>query len=812
MNDETTFSSCPAHSEIAIGAEDLVELDAGELRRRQIVDLASGPQRDSMLMLVESLADADWRVRRAAAAALAGDGEADPSALLCSLLASENAGERNAAIKALIKRGSSSVAALLGELESHDQDVRNFACVALGQIGDSAAIEALCGVASDDPDDNVRYMAIEALGRIGDSRAAASLIAHLNDDPSLAAAAAEALGLIGGPDALLALIDSLGETPVGLVAAESLGMLDDPRALIPLVRTACICGPMVGVPALCSVGQIVGISPDGDAAIIEIIRPIVRKMATPELVQSLSLALEQSGETRECALHAAVWLGLPGLAKSVCLAADTPEHAPLAVDYLTQDLESARDHIASAARSPRPSVRAVAALAIGRAGDENDLPTLLALLADANQSVCIAAINALGRVGGAAEAPRLVEFLRSSIDEVAFAAADALGAIGMTGLLDQLIELAEDGGPEVRRAVARAFSAAKLDSDDEDVTRCLLTLARDPEPRVRSEVAAGLGRATNVDTVSALLVLSLDEDREVRLSAIRTLGRRHEPAARRALRGATADESRSIRAAATRGLTADLAPQDVPLALSLLHDPDPGTVIAALSGLARSGDSGTTQAIVGLCDHESADVREAVLRAIAACEPEVARELAAVVLSRTEPAWNVRLAAVEALVGCDGGGGARALIERSLRDSEPMVREAAIAAIPTAFGAQAAETLIELLRDPRMDSHARQALEAMGPAAASPLVKAFGSLEGKSRRAATIALGTMNSAEACGVLKEILRGQDAEDRWSATMAIVTCGCAPGAEAVQALSNGADETVLAVLSAVTGGCEHAQEQR
>jgi len=805
MSDELIFSSCPAAGEIAIGADDLVELDEGEVRRRRVEELAASGGGISVLMLVESLADPDWRVRRAAASALGGDSETDPSALLCGLLASEDAGERNAAIKALIKRGADSVPALLRELDSADPDVRNFACVALGQIGDRRATSALLRVAESDTDDNVRYMAIEALGRVRDERAIEPLIAHLDGDSWLAAVAAEALGRIGGVAALNALIAKLAEDPVGLVAAEALGGLEDARALLPLVRAASTCSPVLGVPALCAIGRITKAASEESAAVVGIIRPAAREYGTPELVASLTMALTERGDARECALRAAVWLGLPELAPSVCMAAETPEHAPLAVEFLADDLDAVRDHIAAASVNACPSVRAAAAMAIAAAGDERDLPIVTRLLEDQNQSVCIAAIKALARLGGPGEAPRLASLLSSGLDEVAFAAADALGALGASGfegLGGRLATLAEEGGPVVRRAVARAFSAARLDSDDPDVARCLLTLARDPEPRVRAEVAAALSYAQTMDTVSALLVLSLDEDREVRLAAIRMLGRREESAARRALRGATADESRSIRAAAARGLTSMPVPEDIALVMSLLLDSDPGTVISALGGLTRSGLPGMAQAIVRLFDHESDDVREATLRALTVSDPETARELAAVVLSGAEPAWSVRLAAIEALIGCDGAGGARALIERALRDTEPMV---AVAAVPGAFGPAAPEKLIELLRDPGLSEAARRALEAMGPVAAWPLAEAYQTLEGPSRRAAIRVLGTMNTPESCTSLKEIIARGDPEDRWNAAMAITTCGCWVGRD-WESLNDGAmEETVSAILTAVSRGC-------
>ncbi|MDZ4179817.1 MAG: HEAT repeat domain-containing protein, partial [Coriobacteriia bacterium] len=222
----------------------------------------------------------------------------------------------------------------------------------------------------------------------------------------------------------------------------------------------------------------------------------------------------------------------------------------------------------------------------------------------------------------------------------------------------------------------------------------------------------------------------------------------------------------------------------------------------------RGKAPGGTQAIVRMHDHESADVREAVLRAIAARDPEAARELAAVVLSRSEPAWNVRLAAVETLIGCDGTGGARSIIERCLGDEEPLVREAAVIAIPAAFGPDAAATLVRLLEEPLLRTPARHALESMGPEAAHAIVAALDQLSSSARQAASFALGTMHTTEACSALEAMLNTGDAEDRWNATLTIVTCGCVPAESLVETLPDGVDETVIIVLQAAARRCSCA----
>lgn len=804
MHDDTVYTSSAAAAEIAIGADDLIELDAGELRRREIEAVAQNMTAACVPQVVEALSDSDWRVRRAAAAALACDEEAEVAEVLCSLLESEDPGERNAAIKALIKRGADSVPALLGALGSDDADARNFACVALGRIGDTRAVGGLTTISLEDTDSNVRYVAIEALGHIGDERAVDSLITQLDGDPWLASISAEALGSIGGLRALEALVGKLADDPVGLVAADALGNIGDPRALLPLSHAAAKFTPLVGVPAVCSMGDTVASANSTDAAVavVELLRGTAQEIATENTIASLNRALREGGDATESALHAAVWLGMPELAESVCVAANEPEYAHLAVDYLVQDLDAVREQLRAASESSNPSMRTVAAMAIERAGNEDDLEIIIKLVNDDNQSVSIAAARALALIGDPSSAQELMDSLESGIDEIAFTAADALGKIGLEPVLPRLVELAESGNPVVRRAVARAFSAAMTDGAEEGIAQCLLTLARDPNPRVRAEITVALGSATSNETISALLVLSLDEDRDVRLSAIRTLSRRSEPAAHRALRGATADESRSIRAAAARGLFSRLAEEDIELALTLLHDPDPGTVIATATGLVQSGRSEAIQAVVRLSDHESDDVRAAVLRAMSDADPEITRELAAVVLSRNEPAWNVRLAAAEALVGCDESTGARAIVEQTLADIEPMIREAAVASVPDAFGDSAVEVLIGLLEDPLLQDEARHALEAMGSKASPALSTALGALEGNARRLGTFALGTMQTNESCFALEKLLASDDPEDTWNAAMAIVTCGCCPD---MRILEQQGDETVVTVLRATEGRC-------
>ena len=160
------------------------------------------------------------------------------------------------------------VRGLIRLLKHRDLDVQYGAAEALGEIGDSGAVEPLIAALKNDeyvgvrwkaaealskigapsvealigalrhPDDDVRWKAVIALGEIGDPRAIGSLISLLCDeDRFVKSHAALALGTIGEP-AVNPLLRALREGDGNLRwgAAIALGKIRDPRAIEPLIR------------------------------------------------------------------------------------------------------------------------------------------------------------------------------------------------------------------------------------------------------------------------------------------------------------------------------------------------------------------------------------------------------------------------------------------------------------------------------------------------------------------------------------------------------------------------------------------------
>jgi HEAT repeat protein len=119
-------------------------------------------------------------------------------------------------------------------------DVATYSLIDIGELAVEPCIAAL-----KDPDPTVRFCIVKVLGLIGDRRATLPLIAVLQEDriPAVRARAAEALGFIGGPEAVAALGKDLTVTHAcpEEVVMKALGRTGDPQAVLPLTEGLASC-------------------------------------------------------------------------------------------------------------------------------------------------------------------------------------------------------------------------------------------------------------------------------------------------------------------------------------------------------------------------------------------------------------------------------------------------------------------------------------------------------------------------------------------------------------------------------------------
>jgi cyclophilin family peptidyl-prolyl cis-trans isomerase/HEAT repeat protein len=206
----------------------------------------------------------------------------------------------------------------------------------------------------------------------------------------------------------------------------------------------------------------------------------------------------------------------------------------------------------SMAASPDPAARAMAALAMGRIGDERAEPLLRSLLADASPEVREMAAFGAGILGHPPLTEALAPLLSDPESSVAVRAAWAIG----------LLE-APAGQEALEREASRASSSPQRQA------ACLRALWR------FSNTASERAARSRVD----------DPDASVRAAALYALARRPRESALPVLTGALADPNPDTAALAGRALGLLARPESVASLSSALGDPRPPVRIAVLLAL-----------------------------------------------------------------------------------------------------------------------------------------------------------------------------------------------------------------------------------
>ena len=198
------------------------------------------PLDEALPLLVERLGDASWRVRKAAVERLVAcpDSERIASALVAALGDGENPGRRNSAVEALVHCGPRVVPGLLAATASDDIDVRKLVVDALAGIADARSTDTLVGLLGD-PDPNVRAAAADALGAIGGEGVAEALLAlgvRDGEDQLVRFSALHALGSLEAPVRARDLAPVLDDPILRAAGLDLLGWQDDDEAVAVLLK------------------------------------------------------------------------------------------------------------------------------------------------------------------------------------------------------------------------------------------------------------------------------------------------------------------------------------------------------------------------------------------------------------------------------------------------------------------------------------------------------------------------------------------------------------------------------------------------
>lgn len=362
-------------------------------------------------------------------------------------------------------------------LDVKDAQVRESARRALQKNPSEEAGAALRAAMDKGADPVWRAAIINAVGERRDAAATASLIKALADkDANVAAAAARALGKVGGAEAAKALADARKK------AAD--------KARLVFVDALLLCAD-----------QMTAVGKKDEAAAI---------------YQSLYVPEESKG-TRIAALRGLIASAGPKavpLLTEILSGADVQMQA-VAVD-LTKGLPGPDATKTLAALLPKVSTSGKVALlnALGARGDAVAKPAVLEAMASTDAEVSAAAVIAMGGLGDASDVPTLARMSAGGPPTDKNGALSALIRLSGKGVDAAIVKCLDAADAKGKAVLLKALASRKAEGVTADVAKA----AADKDPAVRAEALAALGTLGDEKTLPTLVAVlakaETDPDRE----------------------------------------------------------------------------------------------------------------------------------------------------------------------------------------------------------------------------------------------------------------------------------------------------------
>ncbi|HYQ44671.1 MAG TPA: HEAT repeat domain-containing protein [Polyangiaceae bacterium] len=750
-----------------------------ERERLQHVAELAGAGLSTLPELVSELVDASWAVRRAVVASLAAaepaamplllgslrssrEDEAKIAGLVDALSATANpidelvlqlAEDHNVAVvcdaaQILGRRESARAVPKLKELTKHpDDNVALAAVEALGRIGGKEALDCLL-ILAQSRNFFRTFPTIDILGRSGDSRALETLL-DLSTDPLYGAEAVRALGRLGDPSAVPALLEQLSRASGGLVGAIALALV--------AIRDAA--EQRFGTGA--SVEQ--KLSNSAKPSELRQRLALGLKRADPAEQLALSQVLSWLGEESSVPLLLGLLRGAPAVAQAAVQSlkrlgpvADAPLLA--ALPSATSDerrllvpllggKRSARDQLIECLADEDAAVRALTCDALARTADPAAVPAIFPLLGDADTRVSQAALAAIQTLGSD-ETRRLALAATSSPDvRLRRAALRIIGYFGYPEGLESLLEASKSSDEKLREAAIAGLPFI----DDPRAQAELLRAARHVSPRTRTFAMRALGHTAGDAIVREQLRAALgDADAWVRYYACQALGR----------------------------LRDDSATDRIAL---LLEDPFGQVRVAAVEALAHLRGARAFEVLSGVLGTADADLNRAALLAVGLSKRAEALPQLTQALTSSDSA--TRLVALSALAEL-GLPEALPAIARATRDPDEGVRVSATGFLAARSDLATTNELIALLFDAPTRQPLIRALAKPGPGRCQAIANALSHADDAAAAAFVAALARMQTDDSLATIRAALTSNNDAARRAAASALVALQDPESANALQ----------------------------
>lgn len=185
--------------------------------------------------------------------------------------------------------------------------------------------------------------------------------------------------------------------------------------------------------------------------------------------------------------------------------------------------DRAFNQLVAALNDDNPTIRAPAAMSLGRRGDKKSGSILIDHLSDPDPLVCEVVIGALGDLCQQSAVSHLINILSNHQNELRKRkmAVSALGKIRDPRSLKAILNSLADEEPIIRQAAALAVG----DLDDRSTAPARLDRLSDPNHHVRATIFRVLGRLGDPVALDAIYrILAIDSSMDTRTAAAEALG------------------------------------------------------------------------------------------------------------------------------------------------------------------------------------------------------------------------------------------------------------------------------------------------
>ncbi len=191
----------------------LLNADDSSLRKKTVESLlSSDPPEEILVKLCDMITDNDKGVRNTVSIKLANTNNWNAAKYLVNYISSEEISVRNLAGEILLKIGKGAINTLEEKLLTSNDADQKFIIDLLGLIGDQCIGETVLNVLVETTCDNVILACIEALGNVSYENSVKTLITFFDRSELYQPSIIEALGKIGGKEALDFMMKKYDET------------------------------------------------------------------------------------------------------------------------------------------------------------------------------------------------------------------------------------------------------------------------------------------------------------------------------------------------------------------------------------------------------------------------------------------------------------------------------------------------------------------------------------------------------------------------------------------------------------------------